>query len=338
MERSFSEKIYKVAAPTLVMGALLLGACTDSKQSNTGYKHVQHNLPTIHAATALPLPSPTELPQPTPTLIIPTQTEQPSPTATLLPTPLVVIPTQEAMSEQQKENKDEIIGNIIRFGGVEFEGSNSGSKRWGPNNNLWDRSNIQIDSEGNLHLQINKNKNGEWTCAEISSVMPLGYGKYHVVIDNTNDTILKLDKNVVFGVFTWDNKSEDKGNTFHREIDFVEFARWGQEKVPFGNAETTVQHGDNDENEQFSIQPGQKELAFTMEWREGYVRVDGPLLSNGERLAFEYSGEKVPDPGDARFIFNLWLHNLNGDELDGLPPQNGKPQEIVIKDFSYNPL
>jgi hypothetical protein len=70
---------------------------------------------------------------------------------------------------------------------------------------------------------------------------------------------------------------------------------------------------------------------MTIDWRPGHARLrvtapDGAVL--GDR-AFTRG---VPTPGgDARLRLNLWLFR-------GKAPLNGRPVEVVLRDFSFVPL
>ena len=79
---------------------------------------------------------------------------------------------------------------------------------------------VWVDRESRLHLKISK-RNDRWYAVEIISEKDFGYGEYSFYLSSRVDL---LDKNVVLGLFTWDD------NTFitdaNSEID-IEFARWG---------------------------------------------------------------------------------------------------------------
>ncbi len=84
----------------------------------------------------------------------------------------------------------------------------------GPNNWASELSTVWVDNEGNLHLKILKISN-KWYCSEIISLQSFGYGEYSFEVC-TN--VENLDKNIVLGLFTY---QDDK-----KEID-LEFSRWG---------------------------------------------------------------------------------------------------------------
>jgi hypothetical protein len=308
--------------------ALLLASC--------GGQPVQVPTSIIAPATAQSLEK-TQQPTQTATMAMPTAAAL-TPTEFLTATPASAVevtkyPTASPIAEPT-ENKDmeptrtnETVNGQITFGNTTFDVVDTGEKSWGPNDNFRDGNNVWIDQFGYLHLTITQRPDGNWSCSEILTQEPAQYGTYKIVLDNKEDSILNLDKNTVLGVFTYGKSGE---------IDFVEFARWGKDIVPYGNADITIQ-GKNRVSKKYQIQPGQKELSFVAEWKENYLHVEGPKLTNGENLTFHYEGPKVPKPGDANFMLNLWLHNFKGEELRGLPPINGKEQEVIIKSFKFIP-
>src|SRR5262245_15228482 len=102
----------------------------------------------------------------------------------------------------------------------------------GPGPNLFSKSNVSVDANGNLHLQIAKTASNQWTCAEIIAPASYGYGTYTFDLASRVDA---LDPNVVLGLFTW----SDRPQYANREID-IEFARWGVASDP-ANAQYVVQ-------------------------------------------------------------------------------------------------
>jgi hypothetical protein len=85
---------------------------------------------------------------------------------------------------------------IIQFSGYDWvvrDGSLSG-----PGPNTWNRSNVWMDENGDLHLKISRTESG-WTCAEVTTIERLGFGIYQFQVIGPID---QLDANVVFGMFT----------------------------------------------------------------------------------------------------------------------------------------
>jgi hypothetical protein len=66
-------------------------------------------------------------------------------------------------------------------------------------------------------------REGHWYCTEIFSTQSFGYGRYAFTLTSRSEL---LDKNVILGLFTWDDPVPEYN---YREID-IEFSRWGEEK------------------------------------------------------------------------------------------------------------
>ena len=91
----------------------------------------------------------------------------------------------------------------------------------GPGPNDWSANSQDVfsDSEG-MHLSIVK-RSGTWYSTEVWLLKPLGYGTYSFQV---NATVNSFDKDIVLGLFTWDDTGEAVA---YREIDF-EFSRWDE--------------------------------------------------------------------------------------------------------------
>lgn len=105
----------------------------------------------------------------------------------------------------------------IHFSGYDWSVRSADSDRGGEPNS-YDPANVWIDRKGYLHLQMGQ-RNGRWSCAEVSLTRSLGYGTYQFVVGDT----LHLSPSAVFGVFTWD---EVHSQNVRDEID-IEQSRWG---------------------------------------------------------------------------------------------------------------
>ncbi len=115
-------------------------------------------------------------------------------------------------------------GKDIEFGGYTWTVR---SGRGGPGPNAWDESNVWIDVATNLHLKITQ-RDGKWTCAEVTMRKRLGFGRYQFKVSGRLD---RLDDNVVLGLFNY--PTGDVGLNATHEID-IEFARWGNHRNPMG--------------------------------------------------------------------------------------------------------
>lgn len=208
------------------------------------------------------------------------------------------------------------LANSLSFGGHSWLVKSSVGTV-GPGPNRFAAKNATVDTAGNLHLRITKDK-GKWYSSEIINTASLGYGTYRWTA--TTD-LSNLDRNVVLGLFTW-NDLPDYAN---REID-IEVARWGSATDPT-NAQFVVQpYGNPGHLHRFS-QPtgGPSTLEFT--WSAG--RIDF-LVRQGTVIvdSWSYLAPDVPLPGGETVRMNLW-------QYQGRAPDNGLPSEVVFSDFDY---
>ena len=102
----------------------------------------------------------------------------------------------------------------IQFGGFTWSVR---SGRGGPGPNQWSENNVWLDSATNLHLKISQ-RDGKWTCAEVTTRQQLGFGLYEFQIASRLDD---FDDNVVLGLFNY--PTGDVGPDGTHEID-IEFA------------------------------------------------------------------------------------------------------------------
>ncbi len=207
----------------------------------------------------------------------------------------------------------------------------------GPGGNYFGNTskNVQVTKKGGLYLRINQGDGGRWNCAEVILKESLGYGVYRIV---TNSRVDELDSNVILGLFTWDTEACDFNN---REIDF-EFARWGDD-AEYTNAQYVIQPcdacpgcADNCERFRVDLADDDKLLTQFLIWtsqKAHFMTFKGNYLKIPEGITpvheWVYSGVDLPEPGKENFRFNLWL-------LGGNPPRDGKPVEVLVKDFSFS--
>ena len=172
----------------------------------------------------------------------------------------------------------------------------------GPGSNNWNESNVHVDREGNLHLRINKFAE-KWSCAEVFSEDNAQYGEYDFYVSSNVEL---LDKNIVLGIFIYEN---DK-----KEID-----------IEFHDKETL-----------YTVQPD-KPHRFKMNLQGNYSTHS--ILFNADLIGFSsYHGhgfrsdllidkwnsptEFLVNPKKAHLHINFWLKN-------GKPPK--KEAELIIK-------
>ena len=244
-------------------------------------------------------------------------------------------------------------GDILTFSGLKWE-IKHGTQLLGPGPNFFsDHPNdVWIDDQDYLHLTIHEH-DGKWFSTEVISVDTFAYGTYVFTIQGN---LKNIDKNIVLGLFTWDNNTfQEEANS---EVD-IEFAKWGVDTV-----ENTLQYGVQpisfgEYNPERVDKPdvnsdnwiGVSTHAFTwtdtlITWASwvGSEYGDGPPLAswsfnldNPPRIKFEGNNQSdpviIPAPGNTTNArMNLWL--LNGPE----GPSNKFNHEVIIQKFQFIPL
>lgn len=191
----------------------------------------------------------------------------------------------------------------------------------------WNKDNVWVDNEGQLHLKITRDSR-RWYCAEIVSEKSFGYGKYVFYLASRTD---ELNENVVLGFFNWDISPENN----NREID-IEFARWGNIKEQ--NAQFVVQPWELPENiYRFDMPTGDSYSTHSFEWKKDSIffqsvlgHYANPPDDSHIIESWNYVGTNIPQPGNEKTRMVLWL-------AAGDPPSDSKEVEIVIKEFEFIP-
>lgn len=99
----------------------------------------------------------------------------------------------------------------------------SNGQKQGPGDNLFSSANAGVDAEtGYLVLKIVKEPGGGWSCGEVFMDHSLGPGDYTFVVQS--DPSL-MHHNLVASPFLYAANAPDGSS---RELDVVEFGRWGQ--------------------------------------------------------------------------------------------------------------
>ena len=163
---------------------------------------------------------------------------------------------------------------------------------------------VVVDGQGNLHLRMAKDWNGntQWAGAEAVLMFQadgteanLGYGDYLVaaeIVRPLNTTFATFDPNVALGMFTYERPATGSEDNSAREIDLAEISRWGWDHVtppdcPFRGKDHNQFRGATlcDGNAQFALQDYTKhvgmvkrydigltnEVTLVMKWRAGQV-------------------------------------------------------------------
>lgn len=228
-------------------------------------------------------------------------------------------------------NRNPFLDNPLTFAGRFWVIKDSGNDacKVGPGLNIFAPQNVWVDENG-LHLAITGDS-GVWRTAEVWLNESLGFGEYRVLIQPLlND----LDPQAVFGAFLWDQEAPPH----FRELDF-ELSRFGN-PTDQNNAQFVAQPFSQVGNLfRFTIPISDLRagLTYTQLWLPGEVTFSiyrGHHLGNppeSDLIArWTKKGTAVPGPGTENFRFNLWLFN-------GLAPQGGQPQEVVISHFAFTP-
>jgi hypothetical protein len=229
-------------------------------------------------------------------------------------------------------------GDVIAFAGHRWRVKDSGGERIGPGPNLFSAENAWVDGHGRLHLAI-RQRGSTWTCAEVSTIDPLGTGR------NTFRTIGRLDQldpNVVLGLFLY---NRDSPRTAYDEID-IEFSRWGNPEGAPGSFAVYLDREDNPKVERFGVRqsgthtshaittaPDTAESPDRIIWeswhghghREGSSLIHGVTYRDYDRSLWQGG---IVRTSRSRTHMNLWLFR-------GAPP--AKETEIVIANFRFTP-
>lgn len=180
---------------------------------------------------------------------------------------------------------------------------------------------VWVDERGRLHLRIRRDpqESGRWLCAEVVSKRSFGHGTYRFHVDSNVDA---LDPRAVLGMFTWSDAPE----FHHREID-IEIARWGKPEAP--NAQFVVQPWTSPENIlRFAIPRALPSTVHAFSWLPGRVRFWS--TSQSATIQEWVLTRGIPPAGGENARINLWL-------LGGLPPQDEREIEVVIRQFDFQP-
>jgi len=188
---------------------------------------------------------------------------------------------------------------------------------------------VWVDAEGLLHLRI-VHRDGKWYSTEVFTEAPLGYGQY---IFHLASRVDQLDKNIVLGLFTWDDTAPEHN---YREVD-IEFSRWGD--AGNDNAQFVVQPWNNPGNmHRFNAELQADESTHGFDWRADRVffqsmqgRQPFPGPAGSEIAAWTYAGDDIPPAGEGNARINLWL-------LNGNPPSDGAEAEVIIEAFEFVPF
>lgn len=226
--------------------------------------------------------------------------------------------SSDSTVSQNEDSAPKKSTRIIDFSGYEWVVRDTKNKKQGPGPNFFDDSenNVWVDTQGRLHLKIIK-KGDDWYCAEVTLRKSYGYKQYVFYISSQMDS---LDKNIVGGLFTYKNDSE--------EID-IEFSRWGKSENQ--NAQFAVQPSNHTGNKvRFKWGgPNSAKSTHFIQWKENSIHFSSfsghTLNPKKEKIIqdWTYSGNDIPKENEERLKINFWL-------FKGMAPSNKKEAEMII--------
>ncbi|MCE7986310.1 MAG: hypothetical protein DYG89_34485 [Caldilinea sp. CFX5] len=198
----------------------------------------------------------------------------------------------------------------------------------GPDQNLFsDRpEDVYVDTSGQLHLRIVP-RDGKWYATEVVASESLGYGTYRFTLNSRVD---QLDKNVVLGLFTWDDHAPQFS---YRELD-IEFSRWGEDSAP--NAQFVVQPFHlPDHRHRFNLALTGNQATHRFTWQPGradFASFQGASPDPSNLIeAWTHAHNDIPPAGGETPRINLWLFGHQ-------PPSNGQAVEVIVESFTFEPL
>ena len=229
--------------------------------------------------------------------------------------------------------------------------------------------NAFVSGDG-LHLKVAKDDLGggsEWMSAEVVALYKSGsrelvnfsYGTYLVSAKIlTGDGWAELDKNVAFGVFTYDNDTKSSGLNERRELDLAEISKWGGPEnvldpvLKSGNAQFAIQPWaalpQTKNVHRYTIDNNVKELTLVMIWNgpnqpvtfkqfNGSYNLNNlPSNPNHTWTTTSEQNPYIPDNSCQKFHINFWMGNY-GQGAKHPGPSNNKTQEVVVTNFVYQP-
>jgi hypothetical protein len=206
----------------------------------------------------------------------------------------------------------------IRFSGYDWIVKDSGDRRVGPGANYFADDAVHVDAEG-LKLRVIE-KNGRFYCAEVVSVVSLGYGTYRFDIASNVD---RLAPNLTLGLFTWSDDPGEEGT--HKELD-VELGRWGSPNNDI--AQFVVQPYTRPENIiRFALPADATSSVYSFTWTPHQVHFTSQV--RGNVVQDHVFTHRVPAPDKENVRINLWV-------AAGRVPAGGV-LEVAIRSFEFLP-
>ena len=207
---------------------------------------------------------------------------------------------------------------VIHFSGYDWT-VRAGATDRGGELNAYDSQNTWVDSRGYLHLRMGE-RDGQWSCAEISLNRSLGYGTYKFSVQDST----LLDPSGVLGLFIVD---ERRAGETRIELD-VELSQWGQPGSK--NAQYVVQPYYIPQNiSRFTVPAGT--LTHILHWEPGtasFRTVQG--LTGSKSISEHAFTSGVPAAASETVHIDLYdfYHSKSKSQ---------RPTEVVIEKFEFLP-
>jgi hypothetical protein len=221
---------------------------------------------------------------------------------------------------------------IIHFSGYDWQVRTAGDGGPGPNH--WSPDNVWLDSQGNVHLAIIKQPNGQWTNGELSTLDSLGFGKYEFVVDSHVNPLDQMDLNTVLGLFPYPEKTLGPDGT--NEID-IELSHWGNPKNMFINYSTWPVSNLALGQQWHGCNMKVRNMLSTHQFTWGPTNVLFQSFEGSSTTPFAQYNYQPPDYLDRVAQQPMPLH-INIWSFKGQPPVTGHQQEIVIRSFKFTSL
>ena len=210
---------------------------------------------------------------------------------------------------------------VIRFSGYDWI-VHSGVTDRGGELNAYDPANAWTDEKGFLHLRMGE-RDGLWSCAEVSLTRSLGYGTYKFIVQDS----AHLEPSGVLGMFTID---ERRGAETRLELD-IELSQWG--KPGNKNAQYVVQPYYIPQNiVRFSVPSGL--FTHILRWEPdlaSFKTVQGSAVGAGSNGISEHTFTSgIPTAAAETVHVDLYdfYHSKSNSK---------RPSEVVIERFEYLP-
>lgn len=241
------------------------------------------------------------------------------------------------------------FNRTFNWSGFTWHIVSSNDTRCGPGPNYFSSStdNVWIDGSGDLHLKIT-NRNGKFYCAEMFTSEAVGYGLYTFYLSSH---VENLDKNIVFGLFTWnDVNCITNANS---ELD-IEFTKWGyanETNILNYSVQPTNSGQETDRFITAPIQLNSNNSIHFFNWTpslisfssyQGHTNPPPPEnlitswsfgLNHTPKSKEECNSNPIIIPApenNTTLNMNLWLDRGNY-------PSNNQEAEVIVHQVSYNP-